>query len=109
MNFALLNVYAKCVVQLRGLSSLQTVLKTSNQVFGDSNTMKVTNDSAALSFFSRMFCGQESTIFGKMEGARSLMPQIQQDEEDLKYNYDYGTSTSYKTLLFYLDMFIQYL
>ena len=96
MNYALVNVYVQCVVQLRGLSSLQTVLKTSNEVFGDSNTMTVTNDSAALSFFSRMFCGQESTMFGKMEGARSLVPQ-DEDDEDLKYNYDHETSTSYKT------------
>lgn len=59
-------------------------------MFGNNKDLK--NDSATLSFVSRMFCGRESSMFRKVEAATSVLPMQDNDDKPLEYNYDNETS-----------------
>ena len=75
------------------MDSLEKILETSNEAFKQNEGF--TNGSAISTFISRMFCGRDSGLFGEVEEAQSLLPTIDDFEEDKEeYLYDNDTSTS---------------
>ena len=74
------------------MDSLEKILETSNEAFKQNEGF---NTSAISTFISRMFCGRDSSLFGEVEEATSLLPTIDDFEEDQEeYLYDNDTSTS---------------